>query len=249
MMEQTLSGQTAIVTGGCRGIGKAIVETFLRRGAKVFALDYVLPENGVEYIEDQELRKNVRCIQVDVTKTESVTKAIDEVAAEDGKIDILVNNAGITRDGLVIKMTEQDWDAVLSTNLKGAFLCSKYASTIMMRRRYGRIINMGSIVGIIGNSGQANYSASKAGLIGLTKSFAKEFGRRNILVNLIAPGFIITPMTDKLTQDQKDAYLVNIPLHRGGTPQDIADAVYFFTTKEASYITGQILQVDGGLAM
>lgn len=248
-MEKTLEGQVAIVTGGCRGIGKAITELFLNRGAKVYALDYVLPENGSDYIEDASLRPNVKCVQVDVTNSDSVTAAVESVIKDAGRIDILVNNAGITRDTLVLRMSEQDWDAVLGTNLKGAFLCSKAVIKQMMGQRYGRIVNMGSIIGIIGNTGQANYSASKAGLIGLTKSFAKEFGSRNILVNLVAPGYVITPMTEQLTDEQKAEYVKNIPLRRGAQPSDIANAVYFFTSKEASYITGQVLQVDGGLAM
>lgn len=248
-MIKNLEGKVAVVTGGCRGIGQAIVERFLSEGAAVYALDYVLPENGSEYIDDKELQKNVKCVQVNVTDFESVTNAMEQVIKEAGRIDILVNNAGITRDTLVLRMTVDEWDAVLDTNLKGAFLCSKAVCRQMMSQRSGRIINMGSVIGIMGNAGQVNYSASKAGLIGVTKSLAKEFASRNILVNLVAPGFVLTPMTEKLTDDQKAKYVENIPLKRGATPKDIANAVYFFASPDADYITGQVLQVDGGLAM
>ncbi|ROL60172.1 3-oxoacyl-[acyl-carrier-protein] reductase [Bacteroidetes/Chlorobi group bacterium ChocPot_Mid] len=244
-----LKGKTAIVTGGCRGIGKAIVEKFASEGAKVFALDYVVPEKVEDFIEDAKLRESVLIIQADVTNEESVNNAINEVSKNSETIDILVNNAGITRDTLVMRMSESDWDAVLNTNLKGAFLCSKAVCRKMMSQKSGRIINMGSIVGSIGNAGQANYSSSKAGMIGLTKSLAKEFGSRNILVNCIAPGYVITPMTEKLTEEQKQAYLNNIPLKRGAQPEDIANACLFFACEDSSYVTGQVLHVDGGLAM
>lgn len=244
-----LKGKTAIVTGGCRGIGKAIVEKFASEGAKVFALDYVIPEKVEDFIEDAKLRESIFIIQADVTNEESVNKAINEVTKISETIDILVNNAGITRDTLVMRMTESDWDVVLNTNLKGAFLCSKAVCRKMMSQKSGRIINMGSIVGSIGNAGQANYSSSKAGMIGLTKSLAKEFGSRNILVNCIAPGYVITPMTEKLTEEQKQAYLSNIPLKRGAQPEDIANACLFFASEDSSYVTGQVLHVDGGLAM
>jgi 3-oxoacyl-[acyl-carrier protein] reductase len=248
-MENKLSGKTAVVTGGCRGIGKAIVDRLAREGAKVFALDFVIPKEDEPFIEDISIKNSVFVLQTDVTNEESVNNAIEEVLKNSGSIDILVNNAGITRDTLVMRMTANDWDAVLNTNLKGAFLCSKAVCRKMMSQRSGRIINMGSIVGSIGNAGQANYSASKAGLIGMTKSLAKEFGSRNILVNCIAPGYVITPMTEKLTEEQKQEYLDNIPLKRGATPEDIANAVFFFASEDSSYITGQLIHVDGGLAM
>ncbi len=242
-------GQTAIVTGGCRGIGQAMVEKFASEGAIVYAMDYVIPDNGSDYIENEALRPSVKCIQADVSSEESVNAAIKTIVDEAGQIDILVNNAGITRDGLVMRMSEQQWDAVLNTNLKGAFLCSKAVCRPMMSKRKGRIINIGSIVGTIGNAGQANYSASKAGMIGMTKSMAKEFGSRNILVNLIAPGYVMTKMTDELNEDQKNAFLEHIPLKRGATPDDIANVAAFLASEDSSYMTGQVLRVDGGLEM
>lgn len=248
-MSLSLEGQVAVVTGGCRGIGKAIVERFLADGAFVYALDYVIPSEGEVFIEDEAYQDMVSTIQVDVTNEESVNAAFDRVIKDKGRIDILVNNAGITRDNLLMRMNTGDWDAVLNTNLKGAFLCVKAVTRQMMSQRSGRIINIGSVVGVMGNAGQANYSASKAGLIGFTKSIAKEFGSRNILVNLIAPGYVITPMTEKLTEEQKKAFLDVIPLKRGALPQDIANAVSFFAGPDSSYITGQVMMVDGGMLM
>jgi len=248
-MDKVLEGKVAVVTGGCRGIGKSIVMRFLNDGAKVYALDFKIPDEGEVFIEDDELGKNVNCIQLDVTDELSVNNAFEKVISQAGRLDILVNNAGITRDTLIMRMTSQDWDAVLNTNLKGAFLCSKAVARQMMSQRAGRIINMGSVVGTMGNAGQANYSASKAGLIGLTKSLAKEFASRNVLVNLIAPGYVMTTMTDKLTEDQKNQFLQVIPLRRGAQPEDIANAVAFFAGNDSSYITGQVLHVDGGMVM
>jgi 3-oxoacyl-[acyl-carrier protein] reductase len=248
-MDKVLEGKVAVVTGGCRGIGKSIVMRFLNDGAKVYALDFKIPDEGEVFIEDTELSNNVSCIQLDVTDELSVNNAFEKVISQAGRLDILVNNAGITRDTLIMRMTSQDWDAVLNTNLKGAFLCSKAVARQMMSQRAGRIINMGSVVGTMGNAGQANYSASKAGLIGLTKSLAKEFASRNVLVNLIAPGYVMTTMTDKLTEDQKNQFLQVIPLRRGAQPEDIANAVAFFAGNDASYITGQVLHVDGGMVM
>lgn len=244
-----LKNKVAIVTGGGRGIGKAIVEKFVNEGAKVYVLDFVLPENIYEFKINNEDKVNIGLIQTDVTNEDSVTNAVKQIESSEKTIDILVNNAGITRDNLLMRMSTEHWDAVINTNLKGAFLMTKAVCRKMMSQHYGRIINIGSIVGSIGNAGQANYSASKAGMIGLTKSLAKEFGSRNILVNLIAPGYVITPMTEKLSDEQKQAYLDNIPLKRGALPEDIANAVMFFASEESSYVTGQILHVDGGLAL
>lgn len=238
-----------IVTGGCRGIGKSIVERFAREGAFVFALDFVLPRENEVFIEDKDLLSRIKCIQVDVTSESSTNRAFEEVLNEKKRIDVLVNNAGIAKDNLVLRLSESDWDAVLNTNLKGAFLCSKAVARTMMGQRSGRIINIGSIVGSIGNAGQANYSASKAGLIGLTKSLAKEFASRNILVNCVAPGYVITEMTEKLTEEQKSTYLMTIPLKRGAQPDEIASVVAFLASDDSNYITGQVINVDGGLAM
>jgi 3-oxoacyl-[acyl-carrier protein] reductase len=248
-MNQELTGQIAVVTGGCRGIGKSIVKRFIDDGAMVYALDYVIPANDEKMFEDEAYNSKVKCLQVDVTNEESVTSAFETVVRDAGRLDILVNNAGITRDNLLLRMTAAEWDAVLSTNLKGAFLCVKAVARQMMSQRSGRIINIGSVVGIMGNAGQSNYSASKAGLIGFTKSIAKEFASRNILVNLIAPGYVITAMTEKLTEDQRKQFLDVIPLKRGATPEDIANAAAFLAGKDSSYITGQVLNVDGGMIM
>jgi len=212
-------------------------------------LDYKIPDSNELFIDDEELAQSVSSIQVDVTDEQSVNNAFEGIIEKNGKIDILVNNAGITRDTLLMRMSAEDWDAVLNTNLKGAFLCVKAVVRTMMKQRYGRIINMGSVVGIMGNAGQANYSASKAGLIGFTKSIAKEFGSRNILVNLIAPGYVITPMTEKLTEEQKNAYQEIIPLKRGAKPEDIANVASFLAGPDSSYVTGQVLHVDGGMLM
>lgn len=246
-MSKRLEGKIAVVTGGCRGIGKSIVERYASEGARVFAFDYVIPDGA--FIDNSELAKNVSAIQVDVTKEDSVNAAFEKVVKEAGKIDILVNNAGITRDNIMMRMNVSDWDSVINTNLKGAFLCCKAVARTMMSQRSGRIINMGSIVGTIGNAGQVNYSSSKAGLIGLTKSLAKELGSRNILVNLVAPGFIDTPMTEVLTDEQKQAFLNNIPVRKAGKPEDIANVVCFLSSEDSSYMTGQVLHVDGGLYM
>lgn len=238
-----------VVTGGCRGIGKAIVEAFLLEGAIVYAWDYVVPVPEKSFIENVELWQNLNVMQVDVSCSDSINYVAHKVLEEAGKVDILVNNAGITRDNLILRMTETDWDSVLDTNLKGAFLCTKALVRAMMSQRWGRVINISSVVGLIGNAGQSNYSASKAGIIGLTKSLAKELASRNILVNAVAPGYVKTAMTEKLTPEQKEMFLKNIPLRREAEPEDIAKVVLFLASDDASYITGQVINVDGGLVM
>lgn len=248
-MENRFTGKIVVVTGGCRGIGKAIVERFASEGARVYAFDYIIPSEDEAFITDITYKHLVITVRCDVTNEQSVKEAFDKVINETSRIDILVNNAGITRDNLILRMSTEEWDAVINTNLKGTFLCSKTVAKQMMSQRWGRIINISSIVGIIGNAGQSNYSSSKAGIIGFTKSLAKELASRNILVNCIAPGFVITTMTEKLTDEQKDLFLKNIPLKRGALPSDIASAVAFFASEDANYITGQVLNVDGGLAM
>lgn len=248
-MINRFENKIAVVTGGCRGIGKAIVERLLNEGAFVFALDYVIPSSDEVFIHDNSISSNVICLQCDVGNEESVNNAFNTIIEEKKRLDILVNNAGITRDNLMMRMKTEEWDAVINTNLKGTFLCSKAAVRTMMSQKSGSIVNIGSVVGTIGNAGQVNYSASKAGMIGFTKSMAREVGSRGITVNCVAPGFVLTPMTDKLTEDQKKQFLENIPLKRAATPEDIANAVTFLVSNDASYITGHVLHVNGGLAM
>ncbi len=243
------NNKIAVVTGGCRGIGKAIVERFLSEGAKVYALDYSIPKADEIFIEDTNLSANLFIKQLDVTDFEQVQQVINEIIKEAGRIDFLINNAGITRDNLLIRMEEKDWDAVLNTNLKGVFCCTKATIRQMISQKYGRIINMGSVVGIMGNAGQANYSASKAGLIGFTKSIAKEYGGKNILCNYVAPGYVETPMTEVLSDAVKEEFLRNIPLKRAATPVDIANVVAFLCSDDASYLTGQVIHIDGGMVM
>lgn len=248
-MNERFKDKVVVVTGGCRGIGKAIVELFLAEGATVFAWDYQIPGVNEIFISDEKLAWRVHTVQVDVSDSTSVENAAKITLDKAGKVDILVNNAGITRDNLLIRMSENEWDSVLQTNLKGAFLCTKALVRSMMNQRYGRIINISSVVGVMGNAGQANYSASKAGLIGFTKSIAKEFASRNILANCIAPGYVRTPMTDKLSEEQKQQFLQNIPLRRPAEPEDIAKVVAFLSSDDSSYITGQVINVDGGMVM
>jgi 3-oxoacyl-[acyl-carrier protein] reductase len=241
-----LTGKVALVTGGTRGIGRAIAEALHGAGATVA----VLGRDAARAAEAaRQIGERTVGVAADMADAATVTAAVAAVEAQFGPVDILVNNAGLTKDGLLARMSEADWDAVLDANLKGAFIAMKAVSRGMMKRRAGRIINITSVVGIMGNAGQGNYAASKAGLIGLTKSIARELASRNVLVNAVAPGFIDTDMTSALTDDQRSALAKQIPLGRLGAPEDIARAVLFLASDQAGYITGQVLVVDGGMVM
>jgi 3-oxoacyl-[acyl-carrier protein] reductase len=242
-------GKVAIVTGASRGIGRSIALALASEGAKIVAVDMV--SDGVEALAS-EIRNGggeAIAVQGNVTVPADAEKMVDEAVSAFGRVDILVNNAGITRDGLLLRMKDEDWDAVLSVNLKGAFLCTRAASKVMAKQRYGRIINMASIVGQMGNAGQANYCASKAGLIGLTKSNARELAKRNVTINAVAPGFIATDMTDVLPEKVKQELVAQIPMERLGSVDDIANAVLFLASERSNYITGQVLGVNGGMYM
>ncbi|WP_374721907.1 3-oxoacyl-[acyl-carrier-protein] reductase [Peribacillus tepidiphilus] len=245
-----LEGKRALVTGASRGIGREIALELAAQGADV-AVNYAGSEAKAMEVVDaiKAMGRNAIAIQCDVSNSESVTNMVKKVIEEFGALDILVNNAGITRDNLLMRMKEEEWDDVINTNLKGVFLCTKAVTRQMMKQRYGRIINVASIVGVSGNPGQANYVAAKAGVIGLTKTTAKELAARNITVNAVAPGFITTDMTDKLTEDVKQAMLSQIPLARFGEPKDIAKVVTFLASDDSSYMTGQTLHIDGGMVM
>jgi 3-oxoacyl-[acyl-carrier protein] reductase len=245
-----LKGKTAIITGSSRGIGKAIAFKLGQMGANI-VLNGASASDALNRTYEELKAEGINVIATvgDVRKVEDVEAMFK--AAEDafGTVDILVNNAGITKDKLMMRMTESDWDDVLDINLKGAFLCTKAASKIMMKQKSGKIINVTSVVGVMGNPSQANYAASKAGLIGLTKSTAKELASRGITCNAVAPGFIATEMTDVLPENVKENYLNSIPQKRYGTPSDVANAVGFLVSDEANYITGQVIHIDGGLVM
>ena len=244
------SGKTAVVTGGSRGIGRAICEELARGGANVVLCYAGRAEAAQETVSACEaLGAKAMAVQCDVADEAQVKALMDAAVKAFGRIDILVNNAGVTRDGLLMMMKESDFDAVIDTNLKGTFLCMKAVSRIMMKQRCGRIVNLSSVVGLRGNAGQVNYAASKAGVIGMTKSLAKELAGRNITVNAVAPGFIDTDMTAVLPDKAKEAILSSIPMARLGAAEDVASAVAFLASDEAGYITGQVLAVDGGMSM
>ena len=245
-----LKGKTALITGAARGIGKAIALKFAQEGANIAFTDLVIDENGkateAEIAALGVKAKGYASNAANFAETEEVVK---QIHADFGRIDILVNNAGITKDGLMLRMTEQQWDAVINVNLKSAFNFIHALTPVMARQRGGSIISMSSVVGVSGNAGQCNYSASKAGLIGLTKSIAKEMGPRGIRANSIAPGFIISAMTAQLPEDVRKEWVAKIPLRRGGTVDDIANVATFLASDMSSYVTGQVIQVDGGMNM
>lgn len=244
-----LSGKCALVTGGGRGIGREIALTLASAGADVAVSD-IDEDTAQKTSEDiKALERSSLAIKADVSDSDSVSSMVSSFLETFGKIDILINNAGITRDTLLVRMKEADWDAVLNVNLKSAFLCCKEVARPMMKAREGKIVNVSSIVGITGNAGQANYSAAKAGMIGLTKTLARELAGRSINVNAVAPGFIQTAMTDKLSEQDKQTFIDSIPLKRIGLPKDVAHAILFLVSPLADYITGQVLTIDGGLVM
>ncbi|SMC26234.1 3-oxoacyl-[acyl-carrier-protein] reductase [Clostridium acidisoli DSM 12555] len=244
----SLQGKTAVITGASRGIGKAIALSLAELGANIVVNYRSTPVD--ELVKEIEA-KGVKAIAVkaDVSKFDEAEELIKEAVRVFGTLDILINNAGITKDGLVIRMKEEDFDKVIEVNLKGAFNTIRHASGIMLKKRSGRIINITSVVGITGNAGQLNYSSAKAGLIGMTKSLARELGSRGVTVNAVAPGFIQSDMTDKLSDKQKEAIMSGIPLKKAGNTEDVANAVAFLVSDMASYITGQVVNVDGGMVM
>ena len=244
-----LANQIAVVTGAGRGIGQAIALKLAASGADVVAVD-LQTEFCAETVQQvQALGRKAWAVGANVAEAASTDAAVEQILKDPGRVDILVNNAGITRDGLLMRMSEADWDAVLNVNLKGAFLFTKALTRVFLKQRSGRIINIASVIGLMGNAGQCNYAASKAGLIGFTKSCAKEIASRGVTVNAIAPGFIQSAMTDKLSQEQKDAITGRIPLASLGTADDVANAVWFLALPASRYITGQVLPVDGGMVM
>jgi 3-oxoacyl-[acyl-carrier protein] reductase len=242
------SGKTVVVTGSSRGLGKAIAEKFASLNANIVinGTSETLLKTESEFLEKGYL---VKAVIGDISIEENARRLIDVAVNEFGTVDVLVNNAGIVRDKLLMRMTEEDWDSVLDTNLKSAFLCTKAAVKLMMKKRQGTIINITSVVGLMGNAGQTNYAASKAGMIGFTKSVAKELGPWGITCNAVAPGFIGTDMSDALTDEFKEKYIAMVPLKRAGTPDEVAGAVCFLASDNAKYITGQVINIDGGMVM
>jgi 3-oxoacyl-[acyl-carrier protein] reductase len=245
-----LQGKTAVVTGGSRGIGRAISLRLAAMGAVVY-INYVSRPDAAE--ETRRLIEAAggaaKIVAFDVADGGQIQEAFKHIVNEAGRVDILVNNAGITRDGLLARMKESEWDQVLSTNLKGAFLCTKAVSKIMMKQRWGRIVNITSVIGFVGNAGQVNYAAAKAGLVGMTKAMARELASRNITVNSVAPGYIQTEMTDALPEEARQQLLREIPLACLGTPEDVAGAVAYLVSEDGRYLTGQTLHVNGGMCM
>ncbi|MBM4275884.1 MAG: 3-oxoacyl-[acyl-carrier-protein] reductase [Deltaproteobacteria bacterium] len=242
--------RVALITGAARGIGRAIALELARPGMVVYLNDVVLGDDAAWTREKVEAQgAQARLLGFNVADAAAVQAGIDQIIKESGRLDILVNNAGITRDNIIVRMKDAEWDQVLEVNLKGAFNCIRAVTKPMLKQRYGRIINISSVVGVMGNPGQANYVASKAGLIGLTKTVARELASRHITVNAVAPGFIQTEMTEALPQNVKDAMLAQIPLGRFGTPEEVAYAVAFLASEAAAYLTGQMIHVNGGMLM
>lgn len=244
-----LNGKVALITGAAQGIGKSIALTLARNGADIAVSDVNLEKAEEAAREIQGLGRKAIAIKGNVASVADAEKMVEDTIAGLGKVDILVNNAGVTRDGLMLRMKEEDWDLVIDINLKGVFNCSKAAVKHMAKQRFGRIVNIASIVGEMGNAGQANYSASKGGVIALTKTVAREFAGRNVNVNAVAPGFIKTAMTDALPDSAREALTKQIPLDRLGSPEDVANAVLFLVSDASSYITGQVINVNGGMYM
>ena len=244
-----MKGQTAVITGGGRGIGKAIAEKLASRGVNIVVVDVNLDiaKETADYLATFGVRSIAA--RADVSNASDVNGIFQTASKEFEKVEILVNNAGITRDGLLMRMKEEDWDAVLNINLKGTFLCSKEAIRLMSRQRYGRIVNIASVVAFMGNAGQANYSASKAGIVGLTKTTAREYAGRGVTANAVAPGFITTAMTDALPENVRTEMMKSIPMGRFGTVEDVANAVAFFASPETGYVTGQVIHINGGMYM
>ena len=248
-MDLGIKGKTALVTGGGRGIGAAIAENLAKDGVNIIITD--INESSAATTLENIKKHGVKGVfyHMNVADSNSVSDCVKKIQDDGLTVDILINNAGVTRDNLLIRMKEEDWDMVLNVNLKGAFNCTKFIAPIMMKSRWGRIINITSIVGVMGNKGQANYSASKAGMIGFTKSCAQELASRNITSNAIAPGFIVSDMTNALSEDIQKAFMSNIPLARFGTVEEIANVVNFLASEKAAYITGQVIGVNGGMHM
>ena len=242
-----LKDRVSLITGAARGIGKEIALNFAREGSNIVVFDVDLEAAQSTQREIEELGRRAMSFKVDVTNLRQIEEMMNLILDKFSKIDILVNNAGITKDNLILRMSEEDWDKVLSVNLKGAFNCMKVVSRKMLKKRYGKIVSIASIIGMIGNAGQSNYAASKGGLIALTKSLAKELASRNINVNAVAPGFIETPMTAKLPEDYKKQMLENIPMGKFGSPEDVAKVCLFLASSESDYMTGQVIVVDGGV--
>jgi len=241
--------KVALVTGGGRGIGRSIAMLFAQEGADIAIGDVNMADAQKTCLDIEAMGRKSLALELDVTDYQKVEAGVNKILDKFAKVDILVNNAGITKDNLMLRMSDADWDAVIKVNLKGTFNCTKAVSRVMMKQRSGKIINIASIIGIIGNAGQANYSASKAGIIALTKTTAKEFASRNININAVAPGFIQTDMTAKLSEDVKQKMLAMIPLNKLGSPNDVANACLFLASEDAAYITGQTIVVDGGMVM